>query len=127
MVLFDVYKKLSTIFPNIFSKTYLYNFVHFLLLALEFLLLLFVHPYLHLLDLSLLCSHMFLLNLGCVLLLLYCFLCLLNVAEYLLVYGRLLCEVLLLVRLKYIMFFLLVFLIVLLLILHVALLHQIRL
>lgn len=127
MVLFDVYKKLSTIFPNIFSKTYLYSFAHFLLLALGFLLLLFVLLCRLLLGLSLLYSHKFLLGLGYVLLLLYYFLYLLSVVIYLLVYEHLLCVALLLARLKYIMFFLLVFLIVLLLILHVALLHQIRL
>ena len=119
----EFFNKIFTyfIFPNISSKTYLYNFVHFLLLVLVFLLLLFVRPCLHLLVLSLLCSRMFLLGLGCVLLLLCCFLCLLDVAKCLLVYGHLLCEVLLLVRLKCTEFFLLVSLIVQLQVLHVVL------
>lgn len=118
---------LSTIFPNTFLKTYQYSFVHFLLLALGFLLLLFGRLCLRLLGLNLLCGRRFLLGLGCVLLLLCCFLCLLGVAKCLLIYGHLLCVALLLARLKYIMFFLLVFLIVRLLILHVVLLHQIGL
>ena len=89
-------------------------------------LLLLLHR-LHLLALSLLCGHMFLLGLSYVLLQLLCFLYLLVFVKCLLVCEHLLCEVLLLVRLKYIMFFLSLFLIALLQVLLFVLLLLIML
>lgn len=54
--------------PNIFLKTYLYNFFHLYIFVLAFQLQLLLHHYLHPLGLNLQYNHLFLLGQGCVLL-----------------------------------------------------------